>query len=65
VSSRYLRDVTPLTLDALRVLAAERGLALTEAELASLLPLAEAGRALAASLPPLGDGEPASQYRII
>ena len=57
--------MTPLTLDALRVLAAERGLALTDAELASLLPLVEAGRALAASLPALGDGEPASQYRIL
>jgi hypothetical protein len=64
-SSRYPRAMTPLTLDALRALAAERGMALTDAELASLLPLVEAGRALAASLPPLGDGEPASQYRIL
>jgi hypothetical protein len=55
----------PLTLDALRVLARERGLDLTDAELESLLPGVQAGRALMAAVPPLGDVEPASQYRIL
>ena len=57
--------MTPLTLDVLRVLAAERGLALTDAELERLLPFIEVGRALADSLPRLRDGEPAVQYRIL
>ena len=54
-----------LTVDALRVLATAQGLELSEAELASLLPLVEAGRnGLAAirDIPP--EVEPASQYRI-
>jgi hypothetical protein len=57
--------MAPLTLDALRVLAGECGLALSDAELERLLPFIEASRALAASLPPLRDGEPAVQYRIL
>ena len=57
--------MSPLTLEALRVLATERGLVLTVTELGRLLPLVEAGRALAASLPALSDGEPAMQYRIL
>jgi hypothetical protein len=64
-ASRYPRAMTPLTLEALRVLAAERGLALSDGELERLLPFIEASRALAASLPPLRDGEPAVQYRIL
>ena len=55
----------PLTLDALRTAATERGLTLTDAELAALLPIVNANRALLATLPPLTDGEPASQYRIL
>ncbi len=57
--------MSSLTLDALRVLAVERGLVLSDAELAGLLPLVEAGRALAAALPPLREGEPALHYRMI
>ena len=64
-TSRYPRAMTPLTFDALRVLASERGLALSDAELEGLLPFIEASRALAASLPPLRDGEPAVQYRML
>jgi hypothetical protein len=55
----------PLTIDMLRALAADRGLALTDAELAALLPVVNANRALLATVPPLGDVEPASQYRIL
>jgi len=55
----------PLTLDALRTVATERGLTLTDAELAALLPVVNANRALLATLPPLTDGAPASQYRIL
>ena len=55
----------PLTIDMLRALAADRGLALTDAELTALLPLVNANRALLATVPPLGDVEPASQYRIL
>jgi len=54
-----------LTVDSLRTLAKAQGLELTDAELAGLLPLVEAGRAgLAAihDIPP--ETEPASQYRI-
>ena len=38
-------DPDPLTLDTLRTLARARGLDLSDAELAGLLPLVEAGRA--------------------
>ena len=54
-----------LTVDALRTLAKAQGLELSDAELAALLPLVEAGRnGLAAirDIPP--EIEPASQYRI-
>jgi hypothetical protein len=58
--------VNELTIDALRDMARERGLELTEAELGGLLPLVQAGRALMAATVslPLRDVEPASQYRI-
>ena len=55
----------PLTIEQLGALAADRGLALTAAELAALLPLVNANRALFASVPPLDDVEPAAQYRIL
>ena len=54
-----------LTVDMLRTLAKAQGLELSDAELASLLPLVEAGRSgLAAirDIPP--QTEPASQFRI-
>ena len=55
----------PLTLDALRTLARERGLDLSDAELASLLPLVEAGRGMIAALDSAlaRDTEPASHFR--
>ena len=62
---RYPAPMEKLTVDALRALATAQGLELSEAELASLLPLVEAGRnGLAAirDIPP--EVEPASQYRI-
>ena len=54
-----------LTVDALRTLARAQGLELSDAELASLLPLVEAGRSALAAVCdiPLAT-EPASQYRI-
>ena len=55
----------PLNIEQLRALAIDRGLALTDAELAALLPLVNANRTLLASVPPLGEVEPASQYRIL
>lgn len=54
-----------LTVDALRTLARTQGLDLSDAELASLLPLVEAGRAGVAAIrgiPP--ETEPSSQFRI-
>ena len=56
-----------LTIDALRALALERGLDLTETELEGLLPLVQAGRGLLAATHSLSlrDVEPASQYRIL
>jgi len=62
---RYPPGMEKLTVDSLRTLAKAQGLELTDAELAGLLPLVEAGRAgLAAihDIPP--ETEPASQYRI-
>jgi hypothetical protein len=55
----------PLTLDSLRTLARERGLDLSDAELASLLPLVEAGRGMIAALDRAltRDTEPASHFR--
>lgn len=63
---RYPGGVNELTIGALRDMARERGLDLTEAELQGLLPLVQAGRALMAATAtlPLRDVEPASQYRI-
>ncbi|HKZ07317.1 MAG TPA: hypothetical protein VJU81_17765 [Methylomirabilota bacterium] len=55
----------PLTLDSLRTLARERGLDLSDAELASLLPLVEAGRGMIAALDRAlaRDTEPASHFQ--
>jgi len=61
-----LSPVGRLTVDTLRTLAKAQGLELSDAELAALLPLVEAGRnGLAAirDIPP--ETEPASQYRIL
>ena len=57
----------PLTTEALRTLATAQGLELTDEELAGLLPLVQAGRAMMESLAgiPLADVEPSSQYRIL
>ena len=56
----------PLTLDTLRALATAQGLALTDEELATLLPLVQAGRALIDALAdlPLDGVEPSCQYRM-
>ena len=54
-----------LTVDALRTLAMAQGLELSDAELAALLPLVEAGRnGLAAVRGIPLETEPASQFRI-
>jgi hypothetical protein len=57
----------PLTLDTLRTLARTRGLDLSDAELAGLLPLVEAGRAMLATLDAAltRDLEPTSHYRML
>ena len=57
----------PLTLETLGVLARERGLSLTETELAALLPLVEAGRGMIEGLDALlaRDDEPASHFHIL
>jgi hypothetical protein len=57
----------PLTIETLRVLARARGLELTDAELAGLLPLVEAGRAMVATLDGAltRDAEPTSVYRVL
>ena len=57
----------PLGLDTLRTLAKAQGLELTDEELARLLPLVQAGRAVLDALAgvPLDDVEPASQYRML
>jgi hypothetical protein len=56
-----------VTLDALRTLATAQGLQLTDEELARLLPLVQAGRALMQTLREAtpSDVEPASQYRML
>ena len=62
---RYPASMEKLTVDALRTQAKAQGLELSDAELAALLPLVEAGRnGLAAirDIPP--ETEPASQFRI-
>jgi hypothetical protein len=63
---RYPPGMEKLTVDSLRTLAKAQGLELTDAELAGLLPLVEAGRAGLAAIRdlPLAT-EPASQYRIL
>jgi hypothetical protein len=57
----------PLTLDSLRTLARGRGLDLSDAELAGLLPLVEAGRAMLATLDDalMLETEPASHFRVL
>jgi hypothetical protein len=62
-----LLAMEPLTLDALRTLARARGLDLSDAELAGLLPLVEAGRAMIAALDGAltRDAEPTSYYRVL
>jgi hypothetical protein len=56
-----------LTLDTLKTLASLEGLTLTDQELASLLPLVTATRAMTDSLRDVvsSDIEPAAQYRIL
>ncbi|HTK91188.1 MAG TPA: hypothetical protein VL948_13120 [Verrucomicrobiae bacterium] len=60
-------DPDPLTLDTLRTLARARGLDLSDAELAGLLPLVEIGRALIATLDSAltRETEPASHFRVL
>jgi hypothetical protein len=54
-----------LTVDTLRTLAKAQGLELSDPELASLLPLVEAGRSGLASIRDIpAETEPASQFRI-
>ena len=64
---RYPAPMEPLTVDALRRLAEDRNLQLTGDELTALLPLVQAARALTDSLrnAPVGDAEPAGQYRVV
>ncbi len=60
-------DPEPLTLDTLRTLARARGLDLSDAELAGLLPLVEVGRALIATLDNVltRETEPTSHFRVL
>ncbi len=63
---RYSSRMEKLTVDTLRTLAEAQGLDLSDAELAALLPLGEAGRnGLAAIRDIPRETEPASQYRIV
>ena len=57
----------PLTLETLAALARERGLSLSERELAGLLPLVETGRVTIGGLDALlaRDDEPASHFHIL
>jgi hypothetical protein len=57
---------SPLTRDALRILARAQGLALSEADLDTVLPLVQATRALLGELAgaPLADVEPTALYRM-
>jgi hypothetical protein len=62
---RYPAPMEKLTVDVLRTLAKAQDLELSDAELALLLPLVEAGRSGLASIrdiPP--ETEPASQFRV-
>jgi hypothetical protein len=62
---RYSPGMEKLTVDTLRTLAKAQGLELTDAELATLLPLVEAGRNGLAAVRDLPlDTEPASQFRL-
>ena len=63
---RYPAPMEKLGMDALRTLARAQGLELSDAELASLLPLVEAGRNGLAAIRgiPL-EIEPVSQFRIL
>jgi hypothetical protein len=65
--SRYSLAMEPLTLETLGVLARERGLSLTETELAGLLPLVEANRVTIGGLDAFlaRDDEPASHFHIL
>jgi len=65
--SRYSLAMEPLTLDVLRTLAQERGLALTDAELTGLLPLVEASRGMIGALDEIlaRDDEPSSHFHIL
>ena len=55
-----------LTVDTLRTLATAQGLELSDTELASLLPLVEAGRSGLAAVRDIEPAtEPASQFRIL
>jgi hypothetical protein len=56
-----------LTIDTLRTLARAQGLEPSDEDLAAVLPLVQAGRAMLESLDaiPLGEIEPTSQYRIL
>jgi len=63
---RYSPGMEKLTVDTLRTLAMAQGLELSDAELASLLPLVEAGKSgLAAVHDIQPETEPASQFRIL
>jgi len=63
---RYSSRMEKLTVDALRTLARAQGLELTDAELAALLPLVEAGRSGLAAIGEIApESEPASQYRVL
>jgi len=57
---------SPLTRDALRILARAQGLALSEADLDTVLPLVQAMRALLDELAgaPLADVEPTALYQM-
>ena len=62
---RYPARMEKLTVDTLRTLARAQGLELSDAELASLLPLVEAGRSGLASIRDIPtETEPSSQFRI-
>jgi hypothetical protein len=56
-----------LTIDTLRTLARAQGLEPSDEDLAAVLPLVQAGRAMMESLAAisLGEIEPTSQYRIL
>jgi hypothetical protein len=62
---RYSPGMEKLTVDTLRTLATAQGLELSDAELASLLPLVEAGRGGLAAVRDIPlETEPASQFRL-